>query len=74
MNHWFLKKKLGYGWSFPVTWQGWATVIGYLALLAVDRSFFPPAQHPIAFYVGVAILTSLLVLIVSRKGEPLDRQ
>ena len=31
---WFKRRRYGYGWT-PVTWQGWTTVGGFLAIVLV---------------------------------------
>jgi hypothetical protein len=30
---WFPAKKYGYGWGFPITWQGWAIFVAYVVML-----------------------------------------
>ena len=30
---WFAPKRYGYGTGLPVAWQGWAVLLGYLALV-----------------------------------------
>lgn len=32
---WFAQKRYGYGAGLPITWQGWALLGGYLAIVAV---------------------------------------
>ncbi len=32
---WFTAKRFGYGAGWPIAWQGWALMAGYLAILAV---------------------------------------
>ena len=59
---WFKAKKYGWGW-YPVTWQGWAVLLGYVAvnfLLAMSFILLIP---------GVIISTSLLIYICWRTGE-----
>ena len=31
---WFAQKRFGYGAGLPLTWQGWALLGGYLAVMA----------------------------------------
>jgi len=63
---WFEAKHYGLGWSLPVTWQGWATVLVYLALLAVGIEAFsiPQLRWPY-----IAAITVLLIAVVVWKGE-----
>jgi len=30
---WFAPKRYGYGSSLPIAWQGWAVLLGYVAIL-----------------------------------------
>jgi hypothetical protein len=36
---WFPAMKYGVGWGFPVTWQGWAVLLAYIALLFLGGLF-----------------------------------
>lgn len=31
--HWFAPKRVGIGAGLPIAWQGWALVVGYIALM-----------------------------------------
>ena len=42
-THWFAAKRYGVGWSLPVTWQGWATLFIYFALLVAGLLFVGPS-------------------------------
>ena len=72
---WFQRRPTGRGIQ-PVAWQGWALVIGYLALLfgAVLSMPRPDAMDPIAFAVPLVallavmgIVTIVFVLLVRRR-------
>jgi hypothetical protein len=69
-DYWFPAKRFGWGWGFPVTWQGWAVLIVYAVLLGLIAVKFEPHGHPAAFAVGVAILTLALGVVCWLKGEP----
>jgi hypothetical protein len=70
---WFPKKKYGVGWGLPITWQGWAILLTYLFLSIVGFSFFSHSSFQIPVYlIYFAILTSVFVTIVWKKGEKLD--
>lgn len=30
---WFPAMKYGFGWGFPITWQGWGVFLTYIALV-----------------------------------------
>ena len=36
---WFALKRYGYGSGFPISWQGWAVTLGFMAI-AFARRFF----------------------------------
>lgn len=44
---WFPAKRYGWGWGFPITWQGWIVMAAFLALVtsgtaqAVEQARFP---------------------------------
>lgn len=41
-GYWFAPKAFGFG-ARPVTWQGWATLLGYAVLLMAVIHWFPGA-------------------------------
>lgn len=52
---WFAPKRYGYG-STPITWQGWALTLGFVAItIALSVTF---ARHPAQL---IAILVPLVV-------------
>ncbi len=61
---WFAPKRYGYGAGLPISWQGWALIGAYIAILAVVTAAFrdkPPAIIAIAIPVTV-----VLVVITAR--------
>ena len=68
-GYWFRAKRYGYGWGFPVTWQGWVVMAVFLlVLLGAGRLLMP--QHVGAF-LAVALLASVgLIAVCFAKGEP----
>ncbi len=68
-SFWFPAKRYGWGWGLPVTWQGWAVLIGYVLLLGAGALLFPPTRDTPAFIVCTALLTALLITICYFKGE-----
>jgi hypothetical protein len=69
-EYWFRAKRYGWGWGFPVRWQGWATLLAYFVLLGAVVLRFQPAGHPLTFALMVALLTLALVAVCWLKGEP----
>jgi uncharacterized membrane protein YeaQ/YmgE (transglycosylase-associated protein family) len=68
-GYWFRAKRYGWGWT-PCTWQGWAILGAFVALLVANRLAFPPQTAFLAFIAGVLGLTVLLVVVCWMKGEP----
>lgn len=64
-GYWFAPKLFGYG-ATPVTWQGWALALGYVAALIAVIRFLPGDAPKIS--VGVA-LTIAFLLICWRKTD-----
>ena len=55
---WFAPKRYGYGSGLPLTWQGWAVMVGFLVIVFVDAIFF--ASRPIIL---IAILIPAVVAL-----------
>jgi hypothetical protein len=67
---WFPAKRYGWGWGFPVRWQGWLVFAGYVALLYTGiYYFFEPRRDALGLTVYILVLTAVLVGIVALKGE-----
>jgi hypothetical protein len=69
-NDWFPAKRYGWGWGLPCAWQGWATFMGFIALLALGAVVVSPSQNMPAFLAWTGALTLLLLAICRLKGEP----
>ncbi len=69
-RYWFPAKRYGWGWGLPVTWQGWTTLLAYVASMSVDAVVFPPGTNALAFFAGSALLSAGMVAVCYRKGEP----
>ena len=54
---WFAPKRYGYG-ATPITWQGWATILLFVALLILD----------IALVAGAARWVCAVLLVVAYIG------
>ena len=71
---WFKPKRYGYG-ATPVTWQGWAVTLGFLAAIVVAAWLMVGSRtHPQgtdlgAFFLVEAILVALLVVISWRTTD-----
>jgi hypothetical protein len=67
--YWFRRKRFGWGWGLPSSWQGWAFFIPWLAVLIFVSLHFMP-QRPFAFTLALGALTAILVAVCVVKGEP----
>ena len=62
---WFAPKRYGYGAGLPIAWQGWAILIGYIAVIAAAAALVRYSW--IAFASLVAAATAALILICAQK-------
>jgi hypothetical protein len=61
---WFAPKRYGFGAGLPISWQGWALVLGYSALIIAGTIF---ARYSMAaFFSLAAILTATFILICAK--------
>ncbi len=68
-SFWFPAKRYGWGWGFPVAWQGWVVFISYLLLVIVGAYKMVPGEE-LAFTLLLIGLTAGLIAICWIKGEP----
>ena len=61
---WFEPKRFGYGSGLPVSWQGWAVLIGYIAAICVVRLLLP--GHWLIHVVAILLLTAVLLVLCAR--------
>ena len=61
---WFAPKRYGYGAGLPITWQGWAIVLGYAGLVILAGVSF--RDHPRQLLAVIVPLTVTLVVICAR--------
>ncbi len=69
-KYWFPAKRYGWGWGFPITWQGWAVFALAIGVAVIGGLLFPPSTGLPRFLLlelGVAIV---LVLVCWITGEP----
>jgi hypothetical protein len=65
-SYWFAAKTYGIGWSLPVTWQGWVTVLVFFGLLFGG---FAVIESPRSQLVYGGVLGVLLIAVIVWKGE-----
>jgi hypothetical protein len=67
---WFPVKKYGYGWGFPITWQGWAVLLSYLLFVTVGSFVLTDSPKNIIYFIAyVTFLTAILLYVCWKKGE-----
>ena len=71
-GYWFKAKRFGWGWT-PVKWQGWATILIYVALLIASTRMIdataPKDAVPYAFLALIILWTAIFFAIAYKKGE-----
>ena len=65
---WFPAKRYGWGWGFPICWQGWVVFGVYFALL-LGASFLLLPKYFVFFYLFMTPISVLLIAICWLKGE-----
>jgi len=67
---WFPAKKYGFGWGFPITWQGWTVLLSYILLILVGSRSVTGSTSKVGFFiVYVVFLTAVLIFICWKKCE-----
>ena len=66
---WFRAKRFGWGWSWPLTWQGWLVLGTYCALVILSAALVPARQDSVTAGACVVLLTAILIAICWRTGE-----
>ena len=59
-KYWFPAKRYGWGWGIPITWQGWAALVSFFALLAIGAYTVLPKFGAVVFVVYSGVLTVIL--------------
>jgi hypothetical protein len=70
VRYWFPAKRYGWGWGFPITWEGWAAFLGFLALAVAGVVIVPPTQWFAGFIAYIVVLSLLFTGLCWWKGEP----
>ena len=61
---WFAPKRYGFGSGVPISWQGWAVTLGFIAIaLATVNSF---RSKPIAMFAVLVPATATLLVITAK--------
>lgn len=65
-TYWFRRKRHGWGWSLPATWQGWVAYAVHLAVVIVAALVLPLGPSMLILVVA----TVVLIAVAYRHGEP----
>ena len=69
-RYWFPAKKYGWGWGFPITWEGWVVAAGFVASLVGLAVVVSPGESPLRYLLLVLVATAVFLAICWAKGEP----
>jgi hypothetical protein len=61
---WFAPKRYGYGSGLPISWQGWALTLGFVALAVGLSTRF--AERPLQLFAIMAPLVIVFCVICAR--------
>ena len=68
-NIWFPAKKYGWGWGFPVTWQGWLFLIIWAAAVFAGIAYVQSQPLPgYVFHVFLLVMVCVLLAVCFAKG------
>jgi len=71
LKYWFPAKRYGWGWGPPVTWQGWAVLVVWIAAVIVASIVtLGSAQRWELFAWAMVILVVAIVVVCWITGEP----
>lgn len=73
-KYWFKRRRYGYGW-LPVTWQGWLTIIVFLAVVFGGMVILKDTRHnefsiEVVWYLLLVFLDIVVVTFIARKKGP----
>jgi hypothetical protein len=61
---WFAPKRYGYGSGMPISWQGWAVTLAFVALAMLISLRF--ADRPLLVVAALVPLTIVLMVICAK--------
>ena len=63
---WFAPKRYGYGAGLPISWQGWALTIGFLAVVIGLGATLDELRNPVLALGLIVPVTVLFIVICAR--------
>ena len=61
---WFAPKRYGYGAGLPISWQGWALTLGFVAMAILLSVKF--AERPLELFAALAPFVIAFTVICAR--------
>jgi hypothetical protein len=73
-NYWFKRRRYGHGWT-PVTWQGWVSVLLFLAIALLGAIVLQNAPRntlssELLVYMALLLISALLLICIAFKNGP----
>ena len=65
---WFAPKRYGYGSGMPISWQGWAITIGFIALAIPLSVRFADQPLKLAAALGPLIIVLMVICAKTTRG------
>ena len=68
MAEWFAPKRYGYGGGVPVTWQGWAITLAYLAIIIGATQLLSSSPWAMGSVIVTATAIFTIVVVKNTRG------
>jgi hypothetical protein len=65
---WFAPKRYGFGAAMPIAWQGWAVLVGFIAIVVAAGIFLEDRRLAQAAIVLPAVAILLLITARTTRG------
>ena len=62
-NYWFKPKKFGYG-AYPVTWEGWLVILGFIGYILIISKVL--AEDLLHIYFAFLIIGIIALIYISK--------
>jgi hypothetical protein len=69
-RYWFRAKRYGYGWGLPLTWEGWAVLLAWSAVVVVGSAMLAGFGRWWAFALFCIVMMAIIAAICRATGEP----
>jgi hypothetical protein len=60
-GEWFAPKRFGYGTGLPISWEGWAILAGYIALVIIAAVFL---RHQTFQLIAMLVPLTIAFLVI----------